>query len=427
MDMSKQPTKLAIFSWCFYDFAGSAFPTLITTFIFATYFTESIAANPIAGTTQWGYAMAVSGLFIAILSPLFGAISDNEGRRKPWLGLFTALVIVCSSLLWFSKPSAAYVTWTLTLVIIATTLYEVGLVFYNSMLDDLAPKAYLGRISGWAWSIGYFGGLACLVTALFGFITPTHPLLSLDKTTAEHIRIVGPLVALWYFIFSLPLFIFTPDHPSTGLGLKQSMLQGLHTLMQTLKKLHHYKNVVLFLIAHLIYIDGLNTIFAFGGIYAAGSFGMRTEQIIQFGLTMNVAAGVGAGAFAWVDDYIGSKKTVLISLVGMVIFGIMILSVHSQVAFWLLAMGLCLFVGPTQAASRSLLIRIAPKHLMTEMFGLYALSGRVTAFMGPWLLAMTTAHFNSQRAGMTVPIIFLFLGCIVLMFVKLIKIQDEAQ
>ena len=232
-------SKSAIIAWASFDWANSAFPAIITTFVFSTYFTQAIAKNKILGTAQWGDTIALAGLLIAILSPILGAIADYEGRKKPWLAFFSLLCITASALLWFAKPSTSYVSWTLICVIFGTIGLEVGMVFYNSMLSDIAPKGYVGRLSGWGWGVGYFGGLVSLLIVLLIFIQGDVTWLGLNTKTAEQIRISGPLVAIWFLIFGWPLFIFTPDQPSTGLGVKQSVKKGLRAiLMDSIRFLH---------------------------------------------------------------------------------------------------------------------------------------------------------------------------------------------
>lgn len=413
-------SKKAIIAWCFYDWAAASFSTVITTFIFATYFTQKIATDVISGTTQWGNAIALAGLIVAILSPFFGTVADYQGRRKPWLAICTLMAICAAALLWYAKPSPAYVHWTLIFIVIGTIGHEVGTVFYNAMIRDLVNKDYLGRLSGMAWGLGYVGGIICLSISLYVFIEPQWP--SLNKTAAENIRICGPWVALWYFIFSIPLFIFTPDRKK-HINFTLALRNGYHIFIQALKKLPQYQQILKFLLARMLYIDGLNTIFAFGGIYAAGTFGMSTIEIIKFGITMNISAGIGAVTLAWMDDYVGSKKTILFALFSMIIFGTSIVLVHNKTFFWLLALMLCLFVGPVQAASRSLLARIAPEEVVTEMFGLYNFSGRITAFIGPWLFGLATSIFGSQRFGVAITLIFLLLGAILLAATKINDVQ----
>lgn len=410
--------KAPLFAWAIFDWANSAFPTIITTFVFATYFSEKVAINKIIGSSQWGKAIGIASLFIAILSPILGAIADNEGRRKPWLAFFSLLCIVATALLWYAKPDPSYTHYTLLMVILGTIGMEVGMVFYNAMLKELVPDKYVGRASGWSWGLGYFGGLSALVVALVVFIDHGAAWFGLSSSQAEHIRICGPLVAAWFLIFGWPLFAFTPDRPSTGLGIQGAARAGLKSLYTTIKSLKQYKEIAKFLLARILYIDGLNTIFAFGGIYAAGTFNMSMSEVIEFGIAMNVGAGLGAMLFGWLDDYKGSKPTVLISLVLMMISGSGMLLATSKTTFWILGMILSLCVGPIQSASRSIMVHLAPPELITELFGLYAFSGKATAFMGPWIFGFMTLAFNSQRIGMSSTMLFLLVGAVILCFVK---------
>lgn len=200
----------------------------------------------------------------------------------------------------------------------------------------------------------------------------------------------------------------------------RAIASGCRELFSTIKKLPQEKNIALYLFSHMIYTDGLNTLFAFGGIYAAGTYGLLFEEVLLFGITMNIAAGLGAIGLAWMDDYLGSKKTVIISLVFLTILGIPLLTLHNKYAFWAVALGLCLFVGPVQSASRSMMVHlIASKKTSAEMFGLYALSGKITAFLGPWVLGIMTLHFHSQRVGMATVLIFFALGALTLLPVRI--------
>ncbi len=407
----------SLFSWCLFDWANSAYSSIVITFIFSTYFTQGIAANKILGTKQWGDAMALAGIIIALVSPLLGAIADNEGRRKPWLALFSITTIVASAALWYSKAEVSYVFYTLGWVIVGTIGLEVGMVFYNAMLSSIAPKEYLGRLSGWAWGMGYFGGLVVLTIALFVLLNHSA-WFGLNLETHEQVRICGPLVAIWFAVFGWPLFVFTPDQPRSGLGIYHSMVKGLKGLQKTMRSTREHREIMLFLVARMIYTDGLNTLFAFGGIYAAGTFGMSYSKIIIYGITMNISAGLGSAVLAWLDDHKGSKFTILFSLALIVTSGMGVLTVHSETWFWVLSwiVGLC--VGPIQAASRSFIIRLTPKPMITEMFGLFALSGKATAFVGPWILGLVTLWSHSQRIGMSTVMIFLLVGGIILLFVR---------
>jgi UMF1 family MFS transporter len=406
----KPASRRGLIAWCFYDWANSSFPTVIVTFVFAAYFTKAVAADPIKGTAQWGYALSISALFVALLGPVLGAAADHEGRRKPWLAAFTALAVAATALLWFIEPGPASALAALVLVGVANFAFEMGTVFYNAMLADLAPAGKLGRLSGWGWGLGYAGGLAALAIVLAGLVEPAVPWFGLTRQGSENIRAAAPLVAVWFAVFSLPLFLFTPDGGASGLSPAASVRRGLAALIRTLRRIRNYRNIARFLLARMIYIDGLNTLFAFGGIYAAGAFGMDYGELIIFGIAMNVTAGLGAAAFAWVDDIIGSKRTIIIAVAGLAVLGGGLLVVEGKTLFWVFALPLGLFIGPAQAASRSLMARLAPAEMRTEMFGLFALSGKATAFLGPALLAFVTETFNSQRAGMAVILVFFAVG-----------------
>ncbi len=414
----RKSDRRGLIAWCLYDWANSAFPTVIITFVFATYFTSSVAPDKVTGTTHWGYAMSLSAFAVALAAPVFGAIADHAGRQKPWLGAFTIICVAASSFLWVVEPDPSFALVALVFAGFANFAFETGMVFYNAMLPGLAPASHVGRVSGWGWGLGYFGGLSCLALTLVGLVQPETPWFGLSKETAEHVRAAAVLVAAWYAIFAIPLFIFTPDRASKNVPLSEALSKGWNELKATMAHVRDYAEIVKYLIARMIYTDGMNTLFAFGGIYAAGSFGMELNEIIIFAIGMNVTAGLGAAAFGWVDDAIGPKKTIIIALVGLSILGGALLIVETKTLFWIFGMPLGLFVGPAQAASRSMMARLAPEELRTEMFGLYAFSGKATAFLGPALLGAVTAAFQSQRAGMATILVFFVVGLLLLLRVR---------
>ncbi len=410
--------KGAIAAWCLFDWANSSFPTVIITFVFAQYVTKKVAPDEIAGTEAWGLMISLSALGIAILAPILGAIADHSGRRKPWILVFTLICLGVGSGLWWVEPEPDYLFLALVLVAISNTAFEFGQVFYNAMLPDLAPRRLLGRISGWAWACGYAGGIACLVICLLAFALPAEPIFGLDTESYEQVRITGPFVALWYLVFSLPMFLLTPDRPATPLSTGQAIRRGLGTLVETIRQLPRYGNIARFLLARLFYIDGLTTLFAFGGIYAAGTFGMEFEEVLTFGILLNVTAGLGAVAFAWVDDWLGSKPTILLAVAGLTVFGAAILVVDGKLWFYVLGCVIGIFIGPAQAASRTMMARLAPADMRTEMFGLFAFSGKATAFMGPALVGVATAAAESQRVGMATILVFFVVGMLLMLLVK---------
>jgi len=411
-------SKRSLFSWCLYDWANSAYPTVITTFVFATYFTKAIAETPERGTGQLGLALGIGGVIVALTSPVLGAIADRVGTRKPWIAVFTALCVVATAMLWYAKPEPDYAVLALIFLVVSSVTFEFGGVFYNAMLPELAPPAMIGRISGWGWGLGYAGGLLCLVVALIGFVQTDTPWFGVGVTEAANIRATAVLAAVWFAVFALPLFFFSKDRPANDISVGTAIRDGITVLAQTAKTARNLSGIVRFLLARMIYTDGLSTLFAFGGVYAGNTFGMELAEVIQFGIALNVTAGLGAAMFAFIDDRIGAKRVIIIALVALIFFSSALLIVESKLLIWLLGLGLGIFVGPAQAASRSMMVRLAPEEMHAEMFGLFAFSGKVTAFLGPFVLGLVTVTFDSQRAGMATIVVFLLVGLLLLLPVK---------
>lgn len=406
------------FAWCFYDWANSAFATVITTFVFAAYFSQSVASSPEEGAVLWSRGLSIAAIIVALASPVLGAIADQAGPRKPWVLLFTLVSVLFTAFLWFIKPAPEYAVAAILLYIIASVAFQFATVFYDAMLPNVAPAEYIGRLSGWGWALGYAGGVSCLVAALA--LVKQSDLLpfTLNTTESEHVRSTSLLVALWFALFSLPLFFLTPDRQRSKLTMHACVQSGLGQLITTLRLLPSNPPLLKFLIAHMLYTDGLLTLFAFGGIYAAAEFGMSIQEVLMFGIALNVSAGVGAAIFAWIDDAIGPKRTIKWALIGLILFASAILLVQSKSAFWAIGIGLGIFVGPVQAASRSMMAHLAPKHLEAQLYGLYALSGKATAFAGPLVLGIVVQLSGSQRIGMTTVLIFLGVGLGILLSVR---------
>lgn len=423
--------RRAVAAWCLYDWANSGYPTVITTYVFSAYFAKVIAANDVEGTSQWAYAMSLAGLAVAIGSPLLGAIADQGGRRKPWVGVFTLLCVIGALALWWVAPvdpavaapgdGRGRVLLALLLVGAGYFAFEMGIVFYNAMLPSLAPPARLGRISGWGWAVGYLGGLSCLALSL-ALVTPEVPPFGLDKAAYEPVRATAVLVGLWFAVFSLPFFIFVPDAPATGVPAATAVREGVRALARTIGEVRRHRQVAIYLLAHMLYTDGLNTLFAIGGVYVAVTFGMGFTEILVFGIAMNVAAAAGAFAFGWVDDKIGPKRTILIALAAILLIGCGLVLASSKTQLWALAIPLGLFLGPAQSASRSLMARLAPKAMVAEFFGLYALSGKATAFLGPAVFGLVTDASGSQRLGMATILVFIAVGAL-----ALLPVQDPSR
>lgn len=402
-------SRRALLGWALYDWAASSYATVVETFVFAAYFTRSVAVDETVGTAQWGNTIGVAGLVVAILGPVLGAITDRGGRRKPWIAACTAVAVIATGLLWFVRPHPDFAVLALGLVAVATIGAELAFVPYNAMLPDLAPPERLGRWSGWGWGLGYAGGVACLLAAL-GLLQGGAVALGLSADDAGPVRACFLLTAVWFAVFSLPLFLWTPDLTVPRMRMTAAVREGVGQLGASLRRLRQHRVVLRFLVARMIYIDGLATVFALGGVYAAGTFDMSETQVLLFGIALNATSGLGAAAFAFLDDRLGPRTVIVASLCGLIVCLVAAILATTATGFWAAGMALGLFVGPVQASSRSLLARLAPAPLRAEFFGLYALSGKATAFLGPILVGGLTLAAGSQRVGFTVVLAFFAVG-----------------
>jgi UMF1 family MFS transporter len=417
MSQPRRDDPRTIFSWCLFDWANSAFTTLVVTFVYSTYFTQAIAPDPVTGTAQWSRAVALSAVLVGLLSPVLGAAADRGNRRKRYLAVTTLMGVGASAALAFVEPGMPHaVMLALAIFVVGNVGFELGMVFYNSFLPAIASPERIGRVSGYGWGLGYVGGLLCLVLALVGLVQPETPWFGISKEHGFNIRATNLLVAGWFGVFSLPLFWFVAERPVPG---KHFDVAGtLEELRQTLRHLRRYQEVAKFLIAHLVYNDGLITVFAFGGIYAAGTFHMTFSEVILFGIVLNVVAGLGALAFGFVDDRIGGKKTVLLSLAALGVAAGLGVWAPSKGWLWVAGILIGIFAGPNQAASRSLMGRFAPTEHRSEFFGFFQLSGKITSFLGPVALGAAAQAADSQRAGMATVIGFFVAGGLLLLWVN---------
>src|ERR1700738_4828980 len=313
------PRRAAVISWIFFDWAAQPYYTLITTFVFAPYFATPVAPDPASGQSLWVFATAAAGLMIALMSPVLGAIANPGGPRKPWIAAFGALLVIGSCLMWFGKPGDPSVIPPLLLAYgIATVGVEFATVFNNAMMPSLVPPDKIGRLSGTGWATGYVGGILSLILVL-GFLAASpesgrtlfgfSPLFGLDPVTHQGDRIAGPLTSIWFIVFVLPMFLLTPDYPAKR-PWREALREGLRDLRHTLAELPRHRPMAAFLLANMIYTDGLVSLFAFGGIYAAGTFGWNTIQIGTFGILLAIAGTFGAWLGGKLDDSLGPKRVI---------------------------------------------------------------------------------------------------------------------
>jgi UMF1 family MFS transporter len=400
-----------VWAWAFYDFANSAFTTLVVTFIYSTWYASAMTeATPIPAKEIWLWGIAASSVLIALLSPLIGTMADRNATRLRWFRTTSiSAIALCTALAFVPVP---YWLTALVLFVAANTIYEVALALYNSFLPALADDGKVGRISGSAWALGYVGGLLCLVVGFLFTGLPggaIEPLLSTDD--GWNIRATNLLVAGWYLVFALPalLLLREPGPPDPTASASPAKFK------ETFRKLLEYPEALKLLVARILYNDGLVTLIAFGGIYAKQTLDFGFAEIVAFGIWLNVAAGIGAAGFGFLDDKLGGKSTVMMTIVGLTLATAGASLTTTATGFWIAGTVIGLLLGPNQAASRSLLSRMIPKEKTGEFFGFFAFSGKITAFLGPATLPIVIRATGSDRIGVASLSIFFILGGLLLL------------
>lgn len=370
--MNKKGTFAALTAWSLFDFGNSAFSAIIETFVFPAYYVKVIGS-----AESWGLMIGLTALFIGVTAPFLGARVDQSGGRRGWFILFTLLNVVATGGMGWIYPHSE-VAWALLLMAAATIGSEFAVIFYNAMLPDLAQQDQIGRWSSFGWGIGYFGGMLALIIALVLY------------DMIHEIRWAFIFSATWQLIFALPLFFLSP--------VKEKVREAV-PFLNVLRG-----PFLRFFLARLFFIDGLLTLFAFGGIYAASRFNMSDERLLLFGIALNISAGVGSFLFA----RLGPWKTMLFSLCLLIMMTLLALIAQTEKEFWVAGMILGLFVGPLQASSRAYLARLAPPEAMNQMFGFFTFSGKATSFIGPLLISLVIFLTGSITWALLV-VIFLFL------------------
>ncbi len=408
--------RRAIAAWCSYDFANSPFTTLVVTFVYPVWFAATVKAegDPGYGTRLWTYGVTVSALAGALLSPVFGALADRGGFRKRSVALFTTLAIAATALLYF-VPLPGSAVLAVCVFVVADISFELSGVFYNAFLPDLASPGRIGRISGYGWGLGYVGGLLALVVALIAFIQPEQPWFGVSKEAGGHVRATLLLVAVWYALFSLPLFLWVKEDRSHVDPDRQALIAStVRQLRGTFREIRRYRQIVRLLVARIFYNDGIVTIFGFAAIYASNTFKMSQEETLYLAITVNVAAGLGAFAMGFLDDRLGGKRTIELSVMGLLVATAIAMLGPTKAWLWVGGILVGIFSGPNQSASRSLMGRFVPPDKENEFFGFLAFSGKATAFAGPFLFGQLSSVFHSQRAGIAPIFLFFLVGAVLL-------------
>jgi UMF1 family MFS transporter len=424
--------KRRIAAWAFWDWGGSAFNAIMTTFVFSTYLASAGFGNPDKTTALLGTTGIIGGVLVALIAPVTGQRSDGTGRRKILLGVYTGIVVLSIAATFFVRPDHSHLLLGLVLLVVGTLFFELATVNYNAMLSQVSSARTVGRVSGFGWAMGYFGGIVLLLILYFGFIHPDVGLFGVTDKDGLSVRVSMVIAAIWMLGFSIPIFIAVPEPPVTvAPGPRKNIGQFFAGIIRSYRELFRTigglwtvsRATVAFLIASAVFRDGLTGVFAFGGVLAKVSFGFSAGDVIVFGIAANVVAGVSTVLIGRLDDVIGPKRIMVASIAGTIVAGLAVFVFHTggTTVFWIFGLLMCVFVGPAQSASRSFLARVIPAGHEGEVFGLYQTTGRAATFLAPVLFTLFVSLFGKSIYGV-IGIVIVLAVCLAL----LIPIKENA-
>ena len=440
-------SRLGQISWATYEGARNPYVLLVTIYLFAPYFTGTVVGDPVRGQQIWAAISSWGAFATALAAPFLGAIADVGGRRKPWIGAYTAIMVVAMLLMWRATPHAPMSLILLTglLVIIANFAFEFSNVFLSAMLPTIAPPSRIGPLSGLGLALGNAAGIVLMIFMLIAFalpgkvhwpFIPAHTLFGINQATYEPDRLAGPISGIWLLFLSMPLFFLTPDKPSAGLPAMTAMRNGVRSVVGTIRSLKHYKNVAHYLMARMIFNDGMSAVLLFGGIYASGTFHWGNLQMLVYGLELSVFAVLGGFFGGWLDNRFGSKRAIFVSIGGTSIFfaasllmapdrilwfipydthlphvwSLPFFNTWPEIIFLMIVNGVAVCITAGYANARTMLARIAPPEKMTEFFGFMSLSGSSTTFLANAAVTLMTVATHTQRGGISIILVFLLVG-----------------
>lgn len=416
------PGRGRILAWGLWDWGSSAYNAVILTFVFSVYLTDSVGkGGPVDANAWLGYAIGIAGFLIAVLAPVIGQRADSAGRRKLATGVWTGLTIVTMGLLFLVQNHYSYLWLGLVLLGVGSIFFELASVSYNAMLCQVSTPATIGRISGFGWSMGYFGGIVLLLTVYTGLIAgsgPTRGFLGVATADGLNIRVVALVATAWFLVFAVPMFFAVPEVPPRAAQARVGFFASYQALWRDLRELYGSdRHAVFFLGASALFRDGLAAIFTFGAVLAVTVYGIDAGDVLIFGVVANVTSAAGALTGGVLEDRVGPKVIIVASLVGMLVAGLVLLFVSGPSMFWIFGLFLTLFVGPAQSSSRTFLARLAPAGHEGQMFGLYATTGRAVSFLAPALFGLFTT-WGGPRLGIVGILVVLAAGLLALLPVR---------
>lgn len=439
----KRPARNQIFNktvlaWSLWDWGSAAFNAVATTFVFSVYLTsDGLFTDKDSASSALGIGLTIAGIAIALMAPITGQRADRKGRGTLWLGINTYLVVALTAAMFFVRPESPLgplgALWLgIGLLGLGNVFFEFASVNYNAMLGRISTPETMGRVSGLGWGSGYVGGIVLLLILFVGFIQPEVGWFGVTSADGLNIRVAMVVAALWFGLSALPVLLAVRGRKVAGSELEvghESIITSYKLLWGTVKRLwKEAPHTVFFLLASAVFRDGLAGVFTFGAVIGRGTFGFSAGEVLIFGVAANVVAGIATIAFGALDDRLGPKRVIIISLISMVLSGLAVFIFHDggPIMFWIFGLILCVFVGPAQSASRSFLARVIPEGREGEVFGLYATTGRAVSFLAPMLFTVfitvgkvfTPAGESAQHWGILGIALILLLGLLMMLPVK---------
>jgi len=401
--------------YALYDLGNSAYTMIIITFITSAYFANHIVGDPQIGAAYWQWTAGICGIVIALTGPFLGVMADKKPKGKiNFLQLFTLICILTTCFFWFAKPNPNYILFTLIIFFISNYCYEIGSIFYNSLLKSCSNEKDIGKTSGFGFALGYIGSVPIILLTLYIFVLPETIPFGLDKNNFEHIRFIPFIVAIWFFVFSLPMIYYFKNKISYENNYESKVSKNILEIIWKNK----FTSTGKFLFARMIYSDALIVLIAGGGVYASGVFGFTPGELLKLAIAGNIVAFVGVLLGGYLNDKFSSKKIILTCIAVLtctVFYGSLIAQTKSD--FFYNVMVISFFIGSIQSASRVMMTNLLNKNDLGKGFGLFSFSGRITAFAGP-LMVGTLTYLYSQRIGFLSVSIFFIIGFIMMLSVK---------
>ncbi|MGH2574136.1 MAG: MFS transporter [Ignavibacteria bacterium] len=396
-----------VFIWSLFDFANSSFATIIAAFVYPVYFREVVAMNAPASDFYWSTGINISMIIVAFLSPVLGAAADYYRCKKKYLLVFTALCISSTALLYFVQ--SGMIAFGLALFILANIGFQAGLGFYDAFIKEISSVENYNKVSSLGYGVGYLGSLSSLAAV---FLFKDEP------------RLTFVICGVIFLLFSLPMFIFVKEKRNSELKNREGLnflKVGLKRTADTLKHIKSYTNLKRFLLAYFLYIDGVNTIIFFSAIYAKTTLGFSIIELVQFFVIVQITALAGSFLFGYIADKFGTKRTIIYILIGWSILTLAVFFSHDKTTFLIIGAFAGLFLGSSQALSRSFMSNLTPDEKKTEFFGFYSLFEKTSTILGPLAFGLVSWLSGSQRYAVLSILAFFVAG---LLLLKRVKAED---